>query len=113
MVKHPLIKKTIKFFFSPMGLISLADQLIFICFIPKIDNMAKEKKQLQENAKKSQAGFLYLFAALARRASQEDSVSELKRLSGLIEAEISELQKGKNASSLRDVIKKKYKNSTV
>jgi hypothetical protein len=57
--------------------------------------MAKEKKQFTEDERKSQAGFLYLFAALARRASQEDDVQELKKLSGLIESKISSLHQNK------------------
>jgi len=57
--------------------------------------MTKEKKQAR--ARKSKAGFLFLFAALARRASQEKGFTEFQRLSGLIEAEISALQKSKKA----------------
>lgn len=68
--------------------------------------MAKEKKYTKNN-KKSQAGFLYLFAALARRASQENGVTELQRLSGLIESEIKALQDNKNKMRLRDVIRRR------
>lgn len=67
--------------------------------------MAKEKKHTEKDSRKSQAGFLYLFAALARRASQEKGVTELQRLSGLIEAEITALQNNKNRMRLRDVIR--------
>lgn len=63
--------------------------------------MAKEKKQTDEK-RKSRSGFLYLFAALARKASQENGIDELKRLSGLIESEIAELHKTSNIR-LRDV----------
>jgi hypothetical protein len=66
--------------------------------------MTKAKAYTTENEKKSLAGFLYLFVALARKKSQEESVKELRRLSGLIEAEITELQNcktGKLRSSKR------------
>lgn len=66
--------------------------------------MTKDKKQTKEE-RASRAGFLYLFAALARRASQDTAMTELQRLSGLIEAEIIELQKSKKVR-LRDVLRK-------
>lgn len=71
--------------------------------------MIKAKWNSNENDKKNKAGFLYLFAALARRASQENDISELQRLSGLIEAEITELQNTKNPVRLRDVVKRRRK----
>lgn len=67
--------------------------------------MAKDKNQTKEE-RKSRAGFLYLFAALARRASQDTAMTELQRLSGLIESEIAELQKGKKQIRLRDALRK-------
>lgn len=72
--------------------------------------MATEEKNSKEN-RKSRAGFLYLFAALARRASQENGVAELQRLSGLIEKEIAELQKSKRAR-VRDVLRKEWTSTT-
>jgi hypothetical protein len=71
--------------------------------------MTKEKKNPGTKERKSKAGFLYLFAALARRASQEKGMSDLQRLSHLIEAEVSELQNTKNTVKLRDAIGKKSK----
>lgn len=67
--------------------------------------MTKAKTYTSEKEKKSVAGFLYLFVALARRKSQEESVKQLQRLSGLIESEISELQHAKRKIRLRDVVK--------
>lgn len=67
--------------------------------------MSKDKKQFK-GKRKSRAGFLYLFAALARRASHDNGVGELQRLSGLIEAEIAELQKSKKQVRLRDILRK-------
>lgn len=75
--------------------------------------MTKAKNYTTENEKKSLAGFLYLFVALARRNSKEESVRELQRLSGLIEAEINELQNTKGAR-LRDLFTpKKHRNKKV
>jgi len=72
--------------------------------------MTKAKNYSTQNEKKSLAGFLYLFAELARKKSQEESVNELKRLSGLIEAEISELQNTKSNTRLRDLfVHKKHR----
>jgi hypothetical protein len=62
---------------------------------------------LEKEKAKSQTGFLYLFVALARRASADKDVQDLQHLSGLIEAEIEELQKNKSKLRLRDVFGKK------
>jgi hypothetical protein len=56
--------------------------------------------------RRPQTGFLYLFVALARRASADKGVQELQNLSGLIEAEIHELQKDKSKLRVRDVLRK-------
>jgi hypothetical protein len=61
----------------------------------------------EEKKRKSQTGFLYLFVALARRASADKGIQDLQHLSGLIEAEIEELQKDKRKLRLRDVFGKK------
>jgi hypothetical protein len=62
---------------------------------------------LEAEKRKPSMGFLYLFMALARRASEDKSVQELQNLSGLIEAEIQELQKDKSKLRVRDVLRKK------
>ena len=51
--------------------------------------MTKNQKNYE---RKSKAAFLYLFAALARRASHGKNVNDLKRLSSWIEAEITKQQ---------------------
>jgi hypothetical protein len=62
---------------------------------------------VEAEKRKPTMGFLYLFVALARRASEDKSVQELQNLSGLIEAEIQELQKDKSKLRVRDVLRKK------
>lgn len=71
--------------------------------------MIKAKNYITENEKKSLAGFLYLFVALARKKTKQKEVKELRRLSGLIEAEITELQNAKNNTRLKDVFIQKTK----
>jgi hypothetical protein len=61
----------------------------------------------ESQKRKLPMGFLYLFVALARRASEDKSVQELQNLSGLIESEIQELQKDKSKLRVRDVFRRK------
>ena len=76
--------------------------------------MTKAKIYATENEKKSLAGFLYLCVALARRNAKEEGVKELQRLSGLIEAEITELQDTKSNTRLKDLfVQKKQKNKLI
>lgn len=75
--------------------------------------MTKAKTYTTENEKKSLAGFLYLFVALARRNAKEEGVKELQRLSGLIEAEITQLQDTRNNTRLRDLFVQKKRRSRI
>lgn len=61
---------------------------------------------LEAEKRKPHTGLLYLFVALARRVSSDKGVQELQHLSGLIEAEIMELQKSTKLR-VRDVLRKK------
>jgi hypothetical protein len=63
---------------------------------------------VEAEKRKSQTGFLYLFVALAKRVSSCKGVLELQDLSGLIEAEIKELQNNKSKLRVRDVLRTKW-----